>query len=109
MKTFKQFIEAYSQSERKSHTPPQTTKEPQRFVDLLKRQRKEAGPMAPMQQIGPGGNIPRYVGRQIGPKFYKNISDYANQTNPTAKSKKIYYTNMPINNNPYEEPTNLEV
>ena len=107
MKSFKQFVgEAYSKSERNSHIPPS---QPQTFTGLLKKQRKNAGPMAPMPQISPGGNIPLYKGRQIGPKFDKNPSDFADKPFLVKTPKKTYHTNMPIINNPPTNRTTLEV
>ena len=107
MKSFKQFVgEAYSKSERNSHIPPS---QPQTFTGLLKKQRKDAGPMAPMPQIRPGGNISLYKGRQIGPKDVENPSDFADKPILVKAPKKTYHTDMPIVNNPYKKLTKLEV
>jgi len=50
MKTFQRFMsEAYSESEKKSHNAPRSS-----FLRALSKQRKDAGRMAPMPQIGAG-------------------------------------------------------
>tara|TARA_B100000035_G_C20822497_1_gene474889 strand:+ start:9 stop:329 length:321 start_codon:yes stop_codon:yes gene_type:complete len=104
MKTFQQFMsEAYSKSEKQSHNPPRSS-----FLGALDKQRKDAGRMAPMPQIGPGKGVPLYIPSYQGTRGEedKNPSNFARQTNK-SKVEKRYRTNMPIQSGRYKEPDNI--
>lgn len=104
MKTFQQFIgEAYPRAERKSHSLPRTN-----FKDALDKQRMDAGRMAPMPQIGPGGSIPHYRADYKGPQreIDRTPKDAARQTNKGKVTKRIR-TNFPIQTGDYKQPDNI--
>ena len=97
--------EAYSKSERKSHSLPRTN-----FKDALDKQRMDAGRMAPMPQIGAGKGVPLYIPNYQGERGVedKNPSNFARQTNKSKVEKK-YRTNMPIQSGQYKTPDNLTI
>ena len=104
MKTFQRFMsEAYSKSERKSHSFPRSS-----FLGALDKQRRDAGKMAPMPQIGAGKGIPLYIPNYQGERGVedKNPSNFARQTNK-GKVEKRYHTNMPIQSGQYKKPDNI--
>ena len=106
MKTFQQFVgEAYSEDERRKHNPPRSS-----FLGALDKQRKDAGRMAPMPQIGAGKGVPLYIPNYQGERGVedKNPSNFARQTNKSKVEKK-YRTNMPIQSGQYKTPDNLTI
>ena len=106
MKTFQQFVgEAYSEAERRKHNPPRSS-----FTDALDKQRKDAGRMAPMPQVGAGGNIPLYKADYRGERGPddRTPGSFIRQTNKRKVTKRIE-TNMPIQSGHYEKPDNLTI
>ena len=106
MKTFQQFVgEAYPKDERKSHSLSRTN-----FKDALDKQRRDAGRMAPMPQIGPGKGVPLYIPSYKGKRGQddRTPGSFARPTNP-SKVEKRYHTNFPIQTGHYEKPDNLTI
>ena len=106
MKTFQQFVgEAYSEAERRKHNPPRSS-----FLGALDKQRKDAGRMAPMPQIGAGKGVPLYIPSYKGERGQddRTPGSFARQTN-TSKVGKRYHTNFPIQTGHYEKPDNLTI
>ena len=73
------------------------------FLGALNKQRKDAGRMAPMPQIGAGKGVPLYIPDYKGTRGEedKNPSNFAKQTN-RSKVEKRYRTNMPIQSGKYK-------
>ena len=106
MKTFQQFVgEAYPKDERKSHSLSRTN-----FKDALDKQRRDAGRMAPMPQIGPGKGVPLYIPSYKGERGQddKTPGSFGRQTNPSPVQKR-YHTNFPIQTGHYKKPDNLTI
>ena len=106
MKTFQQFIiEAYSEAEKRLHNPPRSS-----FKGALDKQRRDAGRMAPMPQIGAGGNIPLYKADYRGERGPddRTPGSFIRQTNKKKVTKRIE-TNMPIQSGEYKQPDNLSI
>ena len=104
MKTFQRFMsEAYSKSERKSHSFPRSS-----FLGALDKQRRDAGKMAPMPQIGAGKGVPLYIPNYKGPQREddRGPGSFAKQTNK-SKVEKRYHTNFPIQTGEYKQPDNI--
>ena len=106
MKTFQQFVgEAYPKDERKSHSLSRTN-----FKDALDKQRRDAGRMAPMPQIGPGKGVPLYIPSYKGERGQddRTPGSFGRQTNPSPVQKR-YHTNFPIQTGHYKKPDNLTI
>jgi len=106
MKTFQQFIiEAYSEAEKRLHNPPRSS-----FKGALDKQRRDAGRMAPMPQIGPGKGVPLYIPSYKGERGQddRTPGSFARQTNK-SKVEKRYHTNFPIQTGEYKQPDNLSI
>ena len=106
MKTFQQFVgEAYPESERREHHPPKLS-----FKDALNNQRRKAGRMAPMPQIGPGKGVPLYIPSYKGERGQddRTPGSFGRQTNPSPVQKR-YHTNFPIQTGHYKKPDNLTI
>ena len=106
MKTFQQFVgEAYPKNERKSHSLSRTN-----FKDALDKQRRDAGRMAPMPQIGAGKGVPLYIPSYKGKRGQddRTPGSFARPTNP-SKVEKRYHTNFPIQTGHYKKPDNLTI
>ena len=106
MKTFQQFVgEAYPKDERKSHSLSRTN-----FKDALDKQRRDAGRMAPMPQIGPGKGVPLYIPSYKGERGQddRTPGSFGRQTNPSPVEKR-YHTNFPIQTGHYKKPDNLTI
>ena len=95
--------EAYSKSERKSHSFPRSS-----FLGALDKQKRDAGKMAPMPQIGPGKGVPLYIPSYKGERGQEDRTpgSFARQTNK-SKVEKRYHTNFPIQTGHYKEPDNI--
>lgn len=106
MKNFQQFMsEAYPKSERKSHQPRLSS------MGTLDKQEKDAGPMAPMPQIGAGKGVPLYIPKYQGPprgEDDRGPGSFGKQTNK-GKVTKRYHTNMPIQSGNYKKPDNIRI
>ena len=106
MKTFQQFVgEAYSEAERRKHNPPRSS-----FKGALDKQRRDAGRMAPMPQVGAGGNIPLYKADYRGERGPddRTPGSFARPTNRSDVEKR-YHTNFPIQTGHYKKPDNLTI